>query len=106
VLVQIVHYETAAGDHLQAIGADQLQCAVHQFRGDAAAAAQWAADLGAIYAPTRMIFAIPDGVELPGALAAKSAGPSTVAYLCTGMTCSAPMTDFSEVWRALTLRVG
>jgi uncharacterized protein YyaL (SSP411 family) len=75
-------------------------------RGDAAAAAQWAADLGAIYAPTRMIFAIPDGVELPGALAAKSAGPSTVAYLCTGMTCSAPMTDFSEVWRALTLRVG
>ena len=75
-------------------------------RGDAAAATQWAADLGAIYAPTRMIFAIPDGVELPAALAAKNAGASTLAYLCTGMTCSAPMTDFSEVWRALTLRVG
>ena len=75
-------------------------------RGDAAAATEWAADLGAIYAPTRMIFAIPDGVELPAALAAKSAGPTTLAYLCTGMTCSAPMTDFSEVWRALTLRVG
>jgi uncharacterized protein len=75
-------------------------------RGDTAGATQWAADLGAIYAPTRMVFAIPEGAELPGALAAKSAGASTVAYLCTGMTCSAPMTDFSEVWRALTLRVG
>ena len=74
-------------------------------RGDAAAATQWAADLGAIYAPTRMIFAIPDGAQLPAALAAKSPGQSTLAYLCTGMTCSAPMTDFSEVWRALTLRV-
>jgi uncharacterized protein YyaL (SSP411 family) len=75
-------------------------------RGDAAGATQWAADLGAIYAPTRMIFAIPGGAELPAALAAKSAGASTVAYLCAGMTCSAPMTDFSELWRALTLRVG
>ena len=62
-------------------------------RGDAAGATQWAADLGAIYAPTRMVFAIPEGAELPGALAAKSAGASTVAYLCTGMTCSAPMTS-------------
>jgi len=75
-------------------------------RGDAAGATQWAADLGAIYAPTRMVFAIPEGAELPPALAAKSASRSTLAYLCTGMTCSAPMTDFSEVWRALTLRVG
>ncbi len=41
-------------------------------RGDAAQAQRWAAELGALYAPTRMIFAIPrDAAELPPALAAK-----------------------------------
>lgn len=74
-------------------------------RGAAADAARWAVDLGALYAPTRMTFAIPSGVELPPSLAAKSAGHATVAYLCTGMTCSAPMTNLAEVSRALKLRV-
>ena len=62
-------------------------------RGDAPSAARWAAQLAApLYAPTRMIFAIPsDAAELPPALAAKAARPDTVAYLCTGMTCSAPL---------------
>ena len=75
-------------------------------RGDAASAARWAEDLGALYAPTRMIFAIPRDAELPPALAAKSARSETVAYLCTGMTCSAPLGNFEEISRALKLRVG
>jgi uncharacterized protein len=74
-------------------------------RGDELSTAQWAQDLGALYAPTRMIFAIPDNAQLPPALAAKSARSHTVAYLCTGMTCSAPLADLQEISRALKLRV-
>jgi uncharacterized protein YyaL (SSP411 family) len=74
-------------------------------RGDAASAAQWATDLGALYAPTRMVFAIPNEAALPPALAAKAARPATVAYLCSGMTCSAPLTNLAEISRALQLRV-
>jgi hypothetical protein len=74
-------------------------------RGDATSAMQWAADLGALYAPTRMVFAIPNDAALPPALAAKAPGRSTVAYLCTGMTCSAPMTHLPDILRASLLRV-
>jgi len=71
-------------------------------RGDAADAALWARELGALYAPTRMIFAIPrDAPDLPAALAEKRALRDTVAYLCTGMTCSAPMLSLAEITRAL-----
>jgi uncharacterized protein YyaL (SSP411 family) len=71
-------------------------------RGEESSARQWATDLGALYAPTRMTFAIPNDAELPSALAAKRANPAaTVAYLCTGMTCSAPLADLQEILRAL-----
>jgi uncharacterized protein YyaL (SSP411 family) len=74
-------------------------------RGDAAQVQGWAAELGALYAPNRLIFAIPrDAAELPPALAAKSAAADTVAYVCTGMTCSAPLGDLHGVARELTLR--
>ena len=74
-------------------------------RGAPAPAAGWASDLSDLYAPTRMIFAIPADAELPPALAAKRALGETVAYLCTGMTCSAPLTSFQELSRSLKLRV-
>ena len=35
---QIIDHESASGDHLQAVGADHLQRALDQLRGDAAAA--------------------------------------------------------------------
>ena len=74
-------------------------------RGDAPQAERWSASLGALYAPTRMVFAIPrDAADLPPALAAKRAAADTVAYVCTGMTCSAPFADLSEIARELTLR--
>jgi uncharacterized protein YyaL (SSP411 family) len=67
-------------------------------RGDAPQIEDWAAELGASYAPARMIFAIPrDAAELPSALAAKRSAAGTVAYVCTGMTCSAPLTDISQI---------
>jgi uncharacterized protein len=75
-------------------------------RGGAESAQHWARDLGALYSPTRMIFAIPsDADDLPPALIAKRPQVSTVAYLCTGMTCAAPLTDLGEISRQLTLRV-
>jgi uncharacterized protein YyaL (SSP411 family) len=75
-------------------------------RGDAPEIRRWAAELGALYSPTRMIFAIPrDAADLPPALAAKQATAGTVAYVCTGMACSAPLTDQREIARELVLRL-
>ncbi|HEY1314486.1 MAG TPA: thioredoxin domain-containing protein [Steroidobacteraceae bacterium] len=75
-------------------------------RGDAPQAAHWSAQLGALYAPTRMIFAIPrDAEALPPALGVKAAAAGTVAYLCRGTTCSAPFTDLEAIARELALRV-
>jgi uncharacterized protein len=72
-------------------------------RGDADNAARWARELGALYAPTRMIFAIPsDAAGLPPALAEKRPQAQIAAYLCTGMSCSAPMADLQEVLREMT----
>jgi uncharacterized protein len=74
-------------------------------RGDAPDVARWSAALNTVYAPTRMIFAIPrDAAELPPALAAKQAAAGTVAYVCTGMTCRAPISDLNGIARELTLR--
>jgi uncharacterized protein len=71
-------------------------------RGDADDAARWARELGALYAPTRMIFAISgDAAGLPPSLAEKRPQAQTVAYLCTGMSCSAPMANIQEVLREM-----
>jgi hypothetical protein len=75
-------------------------------RGHAAEAQEWARDLSALYAPSRMTFAIPSDAEgLPPALADKRAGVATTAYVCTGMTCSAPLTDLGELARKLASRL-
>jgi uncharacterized protein YyaL (SSP411 family) len=68
-------------------------------------ATQWATDLNRLYAPTRMNFAIPSDAELPAGLAVKRAVAKTAAYLCSGMTCSAPLTNFQELSRALERRI-
>ncbi len=71
-----------------------------------AEADHWSRELGALYAPARMIFAIPEEArDLPPALAAKAPTGRTVAYLCEGMTCSAPFDDLAELARRLAARV-
>jgi uncharacterized protein YyaL (SSP411 family) len=71
-------------------------------RGPAADGERWAQELSAMYAPTRMVFAIPgDAPGLPPALAAKPASGTVTAYVCTGMTCGAPLTDLGELTRNL-----
>ncbi|MBB6094354.1 hypothetical protein HNQ60_003235 [Povalibacter uvarum] len=55
-------------------------------------ASQWRDELAKVYAPSRLTFAIPaDASGLPEALAEKRAMEGTVAYVCRGMTCSAPL---------------
>jgi uncharacterized protein len=69
----------------------------------------WAEALRARYAPTRMVFAIPDDADdLPPALEQKRAPPGSTAggtavYICTGTTCGAPLTDLDEAVSALEL---
>jgi uncharacterized protein YyaL (SSP411 family) len=74
-------------------------------RGAGPSAAHWASVLGKLYSPTRMIYAIPNDAQLPAGLAAKRPGETTLAYLCSGMTCSAPLANLEEVARSLKLRV-
>jgi hypothetical protein len=68
-------------------------------RGHADDAQHWSRELGRLYAPARMILAIPaDAIGLPEALAAKPAAASgTVAYLCTGTTCMEPMSELDAL---------
>jgi uncharacterized protein YyaL (SSP411 family) len=48
------------------------------------------------------VAAIPgDALDLPEGLAAKRPQEHTVAYLCRGMTCSAPLATLGELVRAL-----
>ncbi|HEX3847658.1 MAG TPA: thioredoxin domain-containing protein [Steroidobacteraceae bacterium] len=77
-------------------------------RGPAEAAERWARELGRLYAPTRMILAIPaDAEDLPAALADKRAPAAGVAaYVCTGTACSAPIGDLAQLARNLGARWG
>ncbi len=63
-------------------------------RGSADAAGEWAHTIAALYAPHRLIFAIPDDAgELPGALAQRAPAEHTVAYHCKGTRCGMPITS-------------
>ncbi len=61
-------------------------------------AAQWRDELAKVYSPRRLTFAIPaDAADLPTALADKRALDGTAAYLCRGMTCSAPLQSLAAL---------
>ena len=70
-------------------------------RGEATEAANWASSAARLYAPTRLVFAIPENEsELPGALSERQAKPDeTIAYRCEGSHCSMPITS----WEALAV---
>jgi uncharacterized protein YyaL (SSP411 family) len=71
-------------------------------RGEAAEAGAWSRSLAPLYAPRRMVFAIPAGAQaLPKALASKAARDSTVAYVCEGPQCSEPIDDLSRLVRLM-----
>jgi uncharacterized protein YyaL (SSP411 family) len=71
-------------------------------RGVAAEADEWARNVGAIFAPRRLVFAIPADAELPGSLAAKQINETTVAYVCRGTACSAPVHSLQQLANELS----
>jgi len=72
-------------------------------RGAPADMAAWTGELDKVYAPKRCVIAIPsDAQGLPAGLAAKAAaGEGVVAYVCRGMTCSAPVRTVGALTTAL-----
>jgi len=61
-------------------------------RGGADTIAAWQRRLAEVYAPRRLVLAIAaDVTALPPALKEKSARGPAIAYVCRGMTCSAPI---------------
>jgi uncharacterized protein YyaL (SSP411 family) len=75
-------------------------------RGAAAEANRWRDELGKLYAPHRLIFAIPaDLTGLDAAIADKKSGAGTRAYLCRGSTCSAPVESLPDLIRTAQARL-
>jgi len=63
---------------------------------------QWRQAIGGIYAPRRLVLAIPAGeTELPDALAVRKppgrGKGAAVAYVCRGTSCTAPLTNLEAV---------
>jgi uncharacterized protein YyaL (SSP411 family) len=98
----MLEYPQAHMSLLNALEESLASTEIVVIRGPAADALHWSRQLHALYAPSRMIFAIPgDAPDLPPALAEKRATGTTTAYVCTGMTCSAPLTDLGLLARWL-----
>ena len=77
-------------------------------RGDESQITTWAKELHKLYAPRRLILAVPAAAQgLPPALAEKTL-PATsrgaVAYVCHGSTCSAPIDSLSGLVNRLRAR--
>ena len=67
-------------------------------RGEAATIESWRRDLSRLYAPRRLVLAVPaDASDLPPALADKPARGDAVAYICKGSVCSAPLQSLSGI---------
>ena len=67
-------------------------------RGAAAAIESWRRDLSRLYAPRRMVLAVPaDARDLPPALGDKPVRGEAVAYLCKGSVCSAALQSLSAI---------
>jgi uncharacterized protein YyaL (SSP411 family) len=75
-------------------------------RGPADEAARWQREIGRLYAPHRLVFAIPaDAPDLDPAIADKRAGAGTRAYVCRGTTCSAPLESLADLARHAASRL-
>jgi uncharacterized protein len=67
-------------------------------RGEAGTIESWRRDLARLYAPRRLVLAVPgDARDLPPALKEKPASGDAVAYVCKGSVCAAPLESFSAL---------
>jgi len=63
----------------------------------------WLSQLNRVFAPRRWTLAIPaDARELPAALADKPAGAGATAYVCQGLSCSAPIDSLAALLRLVS----
>jgi uncharacterized protein YyaL (SSP411 family) len=75
-------------------------------RGAADEASTWQHSLDQLFAPQRMVFAIPTDISgLDAALADKGPGAGTRAYVCRGNTCSAPLESLPDLMRMAQARL-
>jgi uncharacterized protein YyaL (SSP411 family) len=75
-------------------------------RGAADEASTWQHSLDQLFAPQRMVFAIPTDISgLDSALADKGPGAGTRAYVCRGNTCSAPLESLPDLMRMAQARL-
>jgi uncharacterized protein YyaL (SSP411 family) len=71
-------------------------------RGEARTIEGWRQELAHLYAPQRLVLAIPDQTpDLPSALAEKTSRAAAVAYVCRGSTCSAPIDSLGALTEQL-----
>ena len=71
-------------------------------RGTPDSIESWRNQLARLYAPRRLLLAIPaDTSGLPPALADKTPRGEATAYVCTGSTCSAPIDSLAELIQEL-----
>jgi uncharacterized protein YyaL (SSP411 family) len=71
-------------------------------RGAEAQIEEWRGQLARLYAPRRMVLAVPDDTaDLPAALADKPAHGAAVAYVCEGSVCGAPVHTLAQLIVAL-----
>ncbi len=75
-------------------------------RGEPESAEEWRHMASLVFSPGRQIFAIPTAErDLPEGLAAKAPAEGTVAYLCRGTVCAAPVTSLSALTASLRASV-
>jgi uncharacterized protein YyaL (SSP411 family) len=71
-------------------------------RGPEAEVGRWSRELASLYAPRRLVLAIPaDVADLPPALADKRSEAGTVAYVCEGTVCGPPVRTLPRLVRRL-----
>jgi hypothetical protein len=71
-------------------------------RGEELEIGNWRTELSRVYAPRRLVLAVPaSAAELPAALAEKTPRGAAVAYVCRGNVCSQPVDSPEQLARAL-----
>jgi uncharacterized protein YyaL (SSP411 family) len=62
----------------------------------------WRSELARLYAPARVVLAVPDGASgVPPAIAARPSAATGIAYLCVGSHCETPVESFAALVRRL-----
>jgi uncharacterized protein YyaL (SSP411 family) len=98
----LLKYPTAHAATLQALEEYLAPPEIVILRGPDALIEFWRRELAAVYAPHRLVLAIPENATgLPAALASKPPRSAGVAYVCRGSSCTEPLDDFTALAREL-----